>query len=103
MLHNAIISSEEGQLQLTLVFGRFNKRLVGNQIRSLQSESDLYLNQVLYAASGGTESQQFVQILKFILLQVQAHFTVSNAAGNAAGSNTIDYLVVAGGASWWCK
>ena len=53
--------------------------------------------------------QPFVQILKFIHLQVQEHFVFLNA-GNAVGSNTVDYLVVAGGGGgggtngrrrWW--
>ena len=54
-----------------------------------------------------------VVILKFIHLQVQEHFYSNCAGHNAAGSNTVDYLVVAGGGgggsgdnggggwSWW--
>ncbi|BCV02657.1 MAG: hypothetical protein CM15mV55_820 [uncultured marine virus] len=41
------------------------------------------------------ELQLFVQILKFILLQDQELLCIKRR--NSAGSNTVDYLVVAGG------
>ena len=43
------------------------------------------------------EQKRLQEIIKFILLQVQMQILLCTNAGNVAGSNTVSYMVVAGG------